>query len=188
MIHYARLTFRRIYAKLIVATECFNTKTIPYPCCEGIAITRTLKGIITMQTKKFHLGDVLSITTSYLISPRGFDGVYDILNFMTGDNLFTHQLPRACNECKPYLVEQFPQLASTRMSSAIAKLRKALKPKTGKADTKKIVADWLAKQVTKYGKMFVVKPIPSGAHEVKDPIVELVEMRSDPKKIIVVRV
>ena len=92
-----------------------------------------------MQTKQFHLGDVLSITTGRLVSPRHIDGVYDILNFMTGDNLFTHQLPRASDECKPYLVAQFPQLAAAEMESALAELGDALKTKTGKAKAKKIV-------------------------------------------------
>ena len=141
-----------------------------------------------MQTKQFHLGDVLSITTGRLVSPRHIDGVYDILNFMTGDNLFTHQLPRASDECKPYLVEQFPQLTGAEMDSAIAELGDSLKTKTDKAGTEKIVADWLAKQVAKYGEMFAVKPIPTDAHEVKDPIAEAVEMMGGPEKVIVVNV
>jgi len=29
---------------------------------------------------------------------------------MTGDSLFTHQLPRAAEQSKPYLLEQHPQL------------------------------------------------------------------------------
>lgn len=64
----------------------------------------------TQQTKDFHLGDVLSITTGVLVSFRSMEGIYDILNFMTGDDLFTHQLPRATDECKPHLLEQFPEL------------------------------------------------------------------------------
>ena len=140
-----------------------------------------------MQTKQFHLGDVLSITTGRLVSPRHIDGVYDILNFMTGDNLVTHQLPRASDECKPYLVEQFPQLATTEMDSAIADLSDALKSKSGKAQVEKVVADWLAKQVSKYGEMFAVKPIPTEAHEVKNPIAEAAEMMGGPEKVIVVR-
>ena len=107
-----------------------------------------------MQTKQFHLGDVLSITTGRLVSPRHIDGVYDILNFMTGDNLFTHQLPRASDECKPYLVEQFPQLATTEMDSAIADLSDALKSKSGKAQVEKVVADWLPQQGSQDGGVF----------------------------------
>lgn len=49
-------------------------------------------------TKVFHLGQLLSITTSKLVSPVGsspIQGVYEILDFLTKDSLFTHQLPRA---------------------------------------------------------------------------------------------
>jgi len=140
-----------------------------------------------MQTKEFHLGDVLSITTGRLVSPRHMDGVYDILNFMTGDNLFTHQLPRASDECKPYLIEQFPQLATPEMDFAVAELGEMLKTKSGKAKVEKLVAGWLAKQIAKYGEKFSVKPIPKGAHQLKNPIVEAEEMMGGPEKVIVVQ-
>ncbi|MDP1689462.1 MAG: hypothetical protein Q8L47_05055, partial [bacterium] len=138
-----------------------------------------------LKTKKFHLGDVLTITTGRLVSPRHIDGVYDILNFMTGDNLFTHQLPRAMDECKPYLFAQFPQFAMPEIQDRITQLDKMLKTKDGKAEPKKLVADWLAKQVEKYGKIFDVKPIPKGAHQVKNPIKEAVEMTGGIRKVIV---
>jgi len=48
-----------------------------------------------MATKDFHISDILSITDGRLVSTRHMDGIYEILNFMTGDNLFTHQLPRS---------------------------------------------------------------------------------------------
>lgn len=130
-----------------------------------------------MQTKQFHLGDVLSITTDHLVSPRHIGGVYDILlNFMIGDDLFAHQIPRVSDECKSHLVAQFPQLATAEMDSAIAELDDALKSKSGKAEMEKVVADWLAKQVAKYGEMFAVKFIPTDAHKVKNPIAEAAEM------------
>lgn len=55
-----------------------------------------------MTTKTFHIGDILSVTTSRLVSPSHIDGVYSILNWMTCDNLYTHQLPRAADECAPF--------------------------------------------------------------------------------------
>jgi hypothetical protein len=61
--------------------------------------------------EQFALGDVLSITTDCLVSRDHIGGVYRILNYMTGDNLFTHQLPRAAEECKPALLAQHPRLA-----------------------------------------------------------------------------
>ncbi len=168
--------------------------------CKSIPFSRGNRGNLnlerkkTMQTKQFHLGDVLSIITGRLVSKRHIDGVYNILNFMTGDDLFTHQLPRAGAECKPYLIGQFPQLVGVEMNFAITELGDALKAKSGKAemadaaDADKIVADWPARQVAKYGEMFSVKPIPKGAHEFKNPIAEAEEMMGGPEKVIVVTI
>lgn len=73
--------------------------------------------------KQFHIGDVLSITHEHLVSPRHMDGVYDILNYMTGDSLFTHQLPRAGRECKEPLLAQHPELASVDVATLDALLK-----------------------------------------------------------------
>lgn len=145
-----------------------------------------------MSTKEFHLGDVLSITTGRLVSPRHMDGVYEILNFMTGEDLFTHQLPRASDECKPFLIEQFPQLATPEMDFAVAELVEMLKTPSGKAESNKLILGWLSKLTSgKYGvrceEKYNVKPLPKNAHEVKDPIAEAVEMMGDPNKVIVVK-
>lgn len=63
------------------------------------------------ETRKFHLGDILAITTGICCPPNRMEGISDILEFMTNDELYTTQLGRASDECKPYLLEQFPQLA-----------------------------------------------------------------------------
>lgn len=137
-----------------------------------------------MRTKKFHLGEVLSVTTHHMVSPRGLDGVYDILRFMTGEDIAQHQVPRAMLECQPYLLKQFPQLATPEMDLAVAELKEMIKTRNKEIDAKELVLGWLAKQVAKYGEMFAVKSIPNGAHEYKDPVTELVEMRGDPEKVI----
>lgn len=74
--------------------------------------------------KPFHIGDILSITTGRLVSPRGIGGVYEILNHMTGDNLFTHQLGRAAEACKPALLADHPFLAGwgSRLDEELDKL------------------------------------------------------------------
>ena len=142
-----------------------------------------------MEKKEFHLGDVLSITTGRLVSSRHIDGVYDILNFMTGDNLFTHQLPRASRECEPYLLMQFPQLATPEMDAAVAKLDKELRnldvvPSHRRNDkAKEIVSKWLAEQIAVYGETLSVEPLPKGfIHEVKNPIDELENMMNSHHK------
>lgn len=123
-----------------------------------------------MSKRKFHLGDVLSITTGRLLSPRHMDGIYDILNFMTGDNLFTHQLPRAMDECQRPLLDQFPALAEIDVPEL-----------HGNAE----VGAWLAQQVDRYGAEFEVAPLAAEDHTYIDPITELSNM-VPPEKIITV--
>ena len=70
--------------------------------------------------KLFHISDVLSVTTGRLVSSRHMDGIYEILNFLTGDTLFTHQLPRAMRECEPWLKTQYPQLMADSPEMAVS--------------------------------------------------------------------
>lgn len=113
--------------------------------------------------KQFHLGDVLSVTGKKLVSPRLIDGIYDILNYMTGDNLFTHQLISAQKECRPFLLRQFPQLAEVDESSVNRDTWRA----------------WLDEQIAKFGEFLDVEPLPEGAHRHRDPVEELMELRPD---------
>ena len=42
--------------------------------------------------------------------------LYEILNYLTGDDLWTHQLPHAGRVCKPAILFQHPQLADVDAS------------------------------------------------------------------------
>lgn len=42
--------------------------------------------------REFDLATVLTVTTSRLLTDM--DNLYDILNYLTGDDFMTHQLPR----------------------------------------------------------------------------------------------
>jgi hypothetical protein len=115
-------------------------------------------------TKTFHLGDILSITTGCLVSPRHIDGVYDILNHMTGDSLSTHQLPRASRECEGPLLAQHPDLAGIEVPDFSVYARD---------DVERAVADWLAAQVAVYGETREVAPLGEHDHTRIDPIDEM---------------
>jgi len=138
-----------------------------------------------METKQFHLGDVLTATTGRLVSQRHMEGVYDIRGFMTGEELWTHQLPRAGKVCEDSLKEQFPQLAGKEMELAIADLDKRLEAKTDRDEGSQIVAEWLSDQVEQFGEMFEVKPLLPGVYAAKYPVAEAVEMVG-PEKVIVI--
>lgn len=114
--------------------------------------------------KSFHLGDILSITTERLVSPRHIDGVYDILNWMTGDNLFTHQLPRASRECQGPLLAQHPDLAAVEVPDSFG---------DDTATAQATVETWLAAQVARFGEYREVAPLAAGDHTHIDPLTEM---------------
>ena len=53
--------------------------------------------------KKFHIGDLLSISTGVLLSHRGMSGVYGILDFIAQKSHLTTELPSASDRYKPFL-------------------------------------------------------------------------------------
>ena len=122
-----------------------------------------------MTAKAFHLGDILSVTTGWLVSPRLIDGVYDVVNHMTQDSIYTHQLPRACREVTPFILKQHPALAGIDASHVTSENWRA----------------WLAEQVLLHGETLPLEPMPPGEHYEIDPVSELAEM-VHPSKIIVV--
>jgi hypothetical protein len=115
---------------------------------------------MTNQTRPFHLGDILSVTTGTFMAPRGVEALYDLLGFMTGDTLFTHQLPRAADECAPRLLEQHPDLAEVQV------------PDWQDGVDRTVVEAWLAEQVGRYGETRDVAPLVAEDHTHIDPIVE----------------
>lgn len=125
-----------------------------------------------IDTRRVHLGDVLSITTGRFFAPGGFGDVHALLDFMTGDTLFTHQIPRACEECAPALLRQFPVLAEVQVPAEF--------PDTAAVDR------WLAERVAEYGEHFDVAPLGEGEHEHRNPLAELAEMLGPEKPIVVV--
>lgn len=119
---------------------------------------------MTDQTRPFHLGDILSITTEVFVAPRGVEALYDLLGYMTGESLFTHQLTRAADECAPRLLEQHPDLADVRTPPEWEEQeRPALEAVQG----------WLAEQVARFGETRDVAPLPAEDHASIDPLVEL---------------
>lgn len=111
--------------------------------------------------KAFALGDILSITTHKLVSDRHMDGVYDILNFMTGESLFTHQLPRASEICGPELLKQHPALAEIDAEGVYDKAT---------------AESFVTEQIKRYGETLPVVPLSQGIYEPRHPIQEAIDM------------
>lgn len=115
-----------------------------------------------MITRKFHIGDLVSVTTGRLVSPRHINGVYDIVDFVTGEAHFTHQLPRASREITPVLLEQHPWLAQVTVPEWV--------------NDQASCDRWLAHAVERWGEQHAVEQVPLGAYVGREPIAELREM------------
>lgn len=121
------------------------------------------------KTKDFHIGDILSITTDRLLSLDHIGGVYNILNWMTGESLMTHQLPRASRECEAFLISQHPDLV--------------IDVPTITCEAEAIT--FLASLYPTLGEFRPVKPLPIGDHTHIDPITELRMMKPNAQIIAV---
>lgn len=119
-----------------------------------------------MTTKRFHIGDILSVTHERLVSLDHIGGVYNILGWMSGEDLMTHQLPRVSDECAPSLREQFPDLAAIDMSGV-------------KITSEAECVTWLASLEPEYGTHRDVEPLADGDHTHIDPIAEIKMIRPD---------
>jgi hypothetical protein len=117
------------------------------------------------------LGEILSIATGRLLSRSRIEGVYRILNDMTGDNLMTHQLPRAADACKPALLAQHPQLVGVEPPQFVG---------VGPTD----LMAWLADAEQRYGTELPVTPLPDW--ERRNPIEELCDMVGSDRVVVAV--
>jgi len=108
--------------------------------------------------KNFHLGTILSITTGAMLCPSGDSKeFFDLLNYMTADNLDPHEVALAVKECQPSLLAQFPFLSNINIKEA--------NPEN--------FEEWLSNQVKLYGEIFTVQPLPPGTHQVENNIFNL---------------
>lgn len=123
---------------------------------------------------KFHIGDILSITTGKMVSPSGMQGIYNILNYLTGEDLYTHQLPRAMRVCAPHLLEQHPQLTEVQTTDS----------EISESDFKL----WLYEQMMMYGRMLPVEPLPKNVYQPMNPVEEAIWVRGSAEGIYVVEV
>ena len=121
-------------------------------------------------SKTFHIGDILTAMTGRLVSPSHVDGLYGILDHMTGESLMTHQLPRGSREVEDILRERFPDLAAIEIpdwSDVPVEQRKDA------------VLTWLGEMAAEHGETREVAPLDEDDHTHIDPIAELKMMRPD---------
>lgn len=112
--------------------------------------------------RTFHIGDLVSVTTGCLVSPNHMGGVYEVVDYITGQAHMTHQLPRGSQEITPELYRQHPWLADVTVPESVNDEHSAL--------------SWLAWLITKYGEWHEVEPMPLGVYVGREPLAELREM------------
>jgi len=115
---------------------------------------------------RFNIGDVLTMTTGCMLCP--IENMYKIANFLTGDNLYTHALPRAFKVCQPWINTQYPEL-----------------PLGESGINRENWKEKLAEFTAQFGEYRDLKPLPEGIWDSQDPIQELINMVG-PDKVIVV--
>lgn len=88
------------------------------------------------------------------------DGLYQILNFLTGDELYTHQLLRASKVCEPWLRRQFPWLVVLDTDAC----------------NRGNWRQWLKVITDRVGEHQEVEPLPEGVWTYLDPVEEGIQM------------
>ena len=125
-------------------------------------------------TKDFPTLAVLSVTSGRLLTQpkdasegNGIDQIYEVLEWMSDDLPFTHQLWRFIEECKPWIYQWHPEIIE-----ADKWIENKLIEKCEAEDVKACQTAMLAK----FGETITLQKIPQGYHEIKDPIDELFEV------------
>ncbi len=120
--------------------------------------------------KEFTLAQALTITTGALMC-EDIGDVYKVLNYMAGESLFTHALPRVIKECRPYVLQWYPELDIDVNALGV------------NPDTWHGIMTGLE---AKHGKTRILWTIPMDDHDVIDPIEEAQAMMGDDGKVITI--
>lgn len=125
-----------------------------------------------IEAKDFPTLAVISTATGVLVLEDGIGAVYEVLNWMTGESVFTHQLPRIGREAQPVILAAHPELASAYEEA------KRVTPANWR--------EWAAHWLERYGPTISVPKFSTETHESIDPISELAE-KVRPDRIVMVK-
>lgn len=114
------------------------------------------------ELKEFPISAVLSVTTGRLMGDIG--EVYEILGWMSGEKLFTHQLPRVSREAAPVILAAHPQL-----HAAVSEAEQV---------TTENWQTWLSAWTDRFGAALPVPRLGLHEHRRVGPLAELAEMMS----------
>lgn len=122
------------------------------------------------ETKAFPTAVVLSTITGRLLCDIG--SIYEVLNWMTGESVFTHQIPRISREAEPVILAAHPHLHEA--------VREAMLVNTENWQ------DWRDRWIERYGAEIAVPKMSAAEHKAIDPITEMQTMAPNAKAAIAV--
>lgn len=120
---------------------------------------------------EFDTLDVLGTATGRLLREGGMSAIHEICEFVAGEPVWTHQLPRVMREFSEHFKKTYPDFAA---------VFDEVQDMTSE-NYAEIAASWLAR----YGAKIRVTRMTHDEHERIDPMSELAE-KVHPKNIIVV--
>ena len=103
-----------------------------------------------MSSDIFPIRAVIALYTGRMCVPIQL--VYELLEHITGEAPFTHQIPRFLKEVQPFLKEKFPQLEATIEEAKNIKDEKS-------------VAEWGEIWGKRYGRELIVPKMPKETHK-----------------------
>lgn len=109
--------------------------------------------------RTFSLGAAFSVTTGVLLVE--FDQVHQLLEYLVGHPLFTHQLPGVAAACAAEVLDQHPSLGDYPP------------PTLSGAEE---CAAWVASRAERFGAELEIAPMAPGSHVPTDPIADLADL------------
>lgn len=118
---------------------------------------------------KVTCGELISVGTGQLCC--SLDRFYQLLNYLTGDTIFTHQIPRAFRACEPWVRSQYPWLRTVDTSLCNGQ------------NWQQFVASIAAE----HGNEFELAPLPAGRWKSVCPVQEAEELMKDRANVVVIQ-
>lgn len=88
-------------------------------------------------TREFTLAEVLGAISGYLLEDGGFTRIHELIEWVAGGAVFTHQIPSVAPYIQKSLKRQFPQLddeARPEIAAAVCDLVCAIRVKDGESE------------------------------------------------------
>jgi hypothetical protein len=118
------------------------------------------------EPRTFPTETILSVTTHHLLTDGGMAAVHECMEYLAGEPVWSHQLPRVAEELTPWLHELHPIFAKYDQHGLASGPYRNYR-------------EWRDAMLAEIGPTLTVRPIPRARHTSIDPITEAVDMMFD---------